>query len=123
MLDRVLRGCAWLCLACIVFFTLGPVGFRPRLIAGEANLDRFAAYFVLAVLFAWAYPHRLLSMGCLVLLSAISLEALQLLTPDRHGHIEDLVIKLLGAAVGLQLGMLTVKFRAARIERRPTDSG
>src|SRR3974390_1515291 len=100
MLNRVVRICAGLCLAYIVFVTLGPVEFRPELIRGEPNVDRFAAYLVVATLFVWAYPRYIIATACIVAVLAISLEALQLLAPGRHGRLEDLQFKLLGTAIG-----------------------
>jgi hypothetical protein len=109
MLNRVLKIAAWLCLAAIIVFTLGPLDLRPHLIDGDAGLDRFVGYVVLAVLFTWAYPRRLLTVGCLLAVAAVALELLQLETLDRHGHVIDVVIKLLGVVSGLQLGLLAHK--------------
>ena len=119
--NRFVRICAWLCLACIAFFTLGPIEFRPELIHGEANVDRFAAYLVLAILFAWAYPGRLPVVIFTIAALSVSLEGLQLLTADRHGHVRDLLFKLFGAAVGLQIGVLTLKVYAVRLKQTPVD--
>ncbi len=112
MLNRVLRICAWLCLGYIIFVTVGPIQFRPELIRGEPNLDRFAAYLVLATLFVWAYPRYFVATACMIAALAISLEGLQLLTPGRHGHLQDLEFKLLGAAIGFGLAASTLRFRA-----------
>ena len=117
--HRFVRICAWLCLACVVYFTLGPIEFRPELIHGEADVDRFAAYVVLAVFFAWAYPGRLVLVIFTIAALAVSLEGLQLLTADRHGHVRDLLFKLCGAAVGLQIGVLTLKVYALRLKQTP----
>ena len=47
---------AWLLAGAIVFWTLGPVADRPQ--SGHPQAERFAAFFVLAVCWALAYPRR-----------------------------------------------------------------
>ena len=123
MLKRVLRICAWLCLAYIIFVTLGPIEFRPGLIRGQPNIDRFAAYLVVATLLAWAYPRYFIATSSMIGALAISLEALQLLTPGRHGRLEDLQFKLLGIVVGFAFGatMLRVCASGLRASQRERD--
>jgi len=42
---------------------------------------------------------------CLIVLgSAVLLELAQLLTPDRHGRIQDAIVKMTGAALGIVAG-------------------
>lgn len=105
LLNASLKVLAWLTLAGIVAATLGPVRLRPQIWLGHADVDRLVAYFGLSFIFVWAYPQQRLRVACLILLGAAALEMFQLLTPDRHGHLVDLAIKLLGAAVGLQTGL------------------
>jgi VanZ family protein len=116
LLQHALKATAWLALAGIVAMTLGPVGARPHVWLGHPDLDRFLAYFALSFIFAWAYPEQRLKVAYLVVLGAIALEAFQLLTPDRHGHLTDLGIKLVGAVIGLPAGVWTRRLlsRAAR---------
>lgn len=111
MRNRVLQICAWLCLTYIIFATLGPIGLRAQLIRGEPNLDRFLAYLVLAAIFVWAYPRYFVVTVCIIVALAISLEALQLLMPGRHGRLEDAGLKLLGALVGFAFGATTLRLR------------
>ena len=118
MLNRVLRICAWLCLAYIIFVTLGPIEFRPELIRGEPNVDRFAAYLVVASLFVWAYPRYFIATACIIVVLAISLEALQLLMPGRHGRLEDLEFKLFGTVIGFAFGATTLRL-SRRINALP----
>jgi hypothetical protein len=113
MLNRVLRICAWLCLAYIVFVTLGPIEFRPEIIRGEPNVDRFAAYLVLATLFVWAYPRHFIATACIIAVLTISLEALQHFAPGRHGRLDDLQFKLLGTVIGVTFGATTLRLRSS----------
>jgi VanZ family protein len=107
LLHHALKAAAWLALAGIVAMTLGPVGARPQVWLGHPDLDRFLAYLALSFIFALAYPQQRLKVACLVVLGAVALEAFQLLTPDRHGHLTDLGIKLAGAVIGLPAGAWT----------------
>lgn len=63
-------------------------------------MERFAAYAVLGALFVTAYPRHFVRVMSLVLAVAISLEVLQHLTPDRHGHLVDAMEKITGGVAG-----------------------
>ena len=64
----------------------------------------FAAFAILGALFCFAYP-RHIALVCLVLFgSALLLEFMQLLTPDRHGRIHDAIDKMAGGSAGLVTG-------------------
>ena len=54
---------------------------------------------VLGALFAFAYPSRVIFVCSIVLISAVALEYLQTLTPDRHGRLLDAFEKLAGGAL------------------------
>ena len=56
--------------------------------------------------FALAYPDRLLLVFAIVVGAAFGLEALQLLTPDRHGRAADALIKALGGISGICVGQM-----------------
>ena len=71
------------------------------MVSNEAGLERFLAYAVLGFLLGHAHPRRLLLVSSVIVVLATSLEALQHLTPDRHGHWADLAEKIAGGLVGL----------------------
>jgi hypothetical protein len=100
MLQTLLRVLAWSALACIAVMTLSAIGLRPVLTANPLY-ERFAAFAILAALFGLAYPGRTMFAIVIVVGSAISLEALQLATPDRHGHVIDFFQKASGGLVGI----------------------
>ena len=65
------------------------------------QLEHFAAFAILGALFCFAYP-RHIALVCLVVFgSALLLEFMQLLTPDRHGRIHDAIEKMAGGSAGL----------------------
>jgi hypothetical protein len=78
---------AWAALAFIAFATLSPIQYRPTL-AGP-QLEHFAALAAMGCAFVLAYPGRTTIVIVIVVGSAFGLEALQLLTPDRHGRTID----------------------------------
>ena len=68
------------------------------------QLEHFAAFAILGALFCFAYP-RHIALVCLVVFgSALLLEFMQLLTPDRHGRIHDAIEKMAGGSAGLVTG-------------------
>lgn len=99
MFSKLVVFAAWGSLAFITFATLSPIGLRPQV--ADVGYEHVAAFALTGLLFGLAYPRRIILVVALVLGSAILLEALQLLTPDRHGRLLDLQIKLAGGSVGI----------------------
>ena len=114
MIHRVSLIAAWLALAFIVFATLSPIDDRPVL-AGP-QFEHFAAFALMGFAFMLGYPRRMLLIVAIVLASAFVLEALQLLTPDRHGRVLDALVKAAGGMSGVGVGYLV-----PRIFRAPFD--
>ena len=104
-------------LAVIVFATLCPIGWRPRLFK-DPDLERFAAFAALGFAAKLALPRkdRLTVAGLLLL--AVGLEAAQLLIPGRDARVPDGLVKALGAVAGVQGGQ--VFFAVRRAARRVT---
>jgi len=94
----------WLALALVAFVTLAPIYDRPTF--GPPHLEHFAAFFVLSLMFMLAYPNRIVLVLLVVVGSAVTLEALQLLTPDRHGQLMDALAKVAGGLCGMTLTFL-----------------
>ena len=70
------------------------------------QLERFAAFAFVGIAFALAYPRRLLLITAIILTGAFGLEALQLLTPDRHARLLDALVKAAGGICGISIGQL-----------------
>ena len=87
-------------LAFIAYATISPIQARPTLLA-SANVERLGAFAVLGALFCLAYPRHMILVALIVLGSAVLLELAQLLTPDRHGRIQDAIVKMTGGAFGV----------------------
>jgi VanZ family protein len=104
MIQRVSIVAGWLALAFIVYATLSPIDDRP--VVASAHLEHFIAFGLVGLAFALAYPNRLLLIVAVVVGSAFGLEAMQLLTPDRHGRVVDALIKATGGVCGISVGQL-----------------
>jgi VanZ family protein len=113
MLHRLLATAAWTAFALIVFFTISPLSMRPGVTA-DPNIERFAAFALLGLLFGLAYPRRLAVDASFVVVAAGVLEMLQLVIPDRHGHMADALVKAAGGAFGVAAAALIVLFVAER---------
>jgi hypothetical protein len=98
MVQRIAALAAWATLVFISFVTLSPIGLRPQ--TGEVGFERFAAFALLGLCFVWAYPRHFVSVTLFLLIVVFGLEALQHLTPDRHGHLIDAMEKAAGAFGG-----------------------
>jgi VanZ family protein len=104
MIQKVSIAAGWLALAFIVYATLSPIQDRP-VVAGP-QLEHFAAFALMGLAFALAYPNRILLVVAIVVGTAFGLEALQLLTPDRHGRVLDALVKAAGGVCGISAGQL-----------------
>jgi len=112
MFQRVCIVASWLMLAFIVFATLSPLEARPVLVA--AQFERFAAFAVLGLAFGLAYPNRIPLVFAIVAGSAFTLEALQLLTLDRHGRLLDALVKAAGGICGIGVSQFVLRTQMRR---------
>ncbi len=110
MFHRLLAVAAWTLLVLIVCVTISPIQDRPTVFASP-SFERLAAFAVLGGLFCLAYPRHSALVWLIVLGSAVLLEFAQLLTPDRHGRIQDAVVKMTGGALGILIGQATKPLR------------
>ena len=118
--QRLFILAGWLALALIAYATLSPIKDRP-VIAG-LQLEHFAAFALLGFAFALGYPRRTVLIIAIVIGSAFTLEALQLLTPDRHGRLLDALVKAAGGLSGIgvmRLGLPILEARFSRIKASP----
>lgn len=112
----------WLALAFIAFVTLSPLRDRPSLFNPQA--EHFAAFAVMALAFVLGYPRRTALIVLFVIFSAFTLEAMQLLTPDRHGRLLDAIVKVVGGLAGVGAGqflLLVLRNQFGRL-RSPADA-
>ena len=100
MLHKLVAITAWASIAFIAYATLSPIQARPQ-ISSSANLEHFVAFAVTGLLFCLAYPRQIVRVCFIVLGSAVLLEYLQTLTPDRHGTLVDASEKIVGGALGI----------------------
>jgi VanZ family protein len=96
---------AWLLAGLIVIWTWGPVGLRPGV--GHPQLERFFAYFFLAVALTAAYPSRKRLIAVAVVAAAIVLEIGQAFIPGRDAGVADALAKMAGGMLGVLLAPLT----------------
>ncbi|SFB46026.1 VanZ like family protein [Rhizobium sp. NFR07] len=104
MTTRLLKLLPWLALAAIIFATVSPIRLRPHDFA-SVDIDRAGAFAVMALLFVVAYPRRWVACAILLILGAGGIELLQFLSPTRHAHLDDAMVKAAGAAFGCLLGL------------------
>ena len=100
MLRKLIAIAAWALLAFIACATISQIHHRPTLPI-SSSFERLAAFAVLGALFCLAYPRHIALVGLIVLGTAVVLEFLQLLTPDRHGRILDAAEKIAGGVSGM----------------------
>jgi VanZ family protein len=104
MLHKFVSMIAWSYLLFVASATLSPVYLRPRLLENEPALvvilEHVGAFAVMGFLFSLSYSRTKL-VCFLVLGSAVILELLQLVVPDRDARVIDAVEKLIGGGLGI----------------------
>ena len=118
-MTTILRIIAWLLAAAVTFATLGPPRLRPHANLGQDG-EHALAFILVGLAFGAAYPrHRLLA--TVMAVAGIGLiEILQLWAPGRHARLEDFVVDMLAAGVGL--AVTAGLDWAIRRSRRPNPS-
>jgi len=109
MVQKLIAIAAWVILAFIAYATISPIQDRPTL-PTSPNFEHVAAFAVLGGLFCLAYPRQIILVCLVVVGSAVLLELMQLLTPDRHGRIQDAIEKMVGGAFGILVGQAFLYF-------------
>jgi hypothetical protein len=104
MVQKLVALSAWAVFALICFATLSPIGLRPS--TGAVGSERFVAFALLGALFVLAYPHHFTGLALFVVVTAIGLEVLQHMTPDRHGRLPDALEKAIGGLAGCSVTRL-----------------
>ncbi|MCO6176879.1 VanZ family protein [Ciceribacter sp. RN22] len=104
--SSVSRVLAWSLLFTVFFVTISPIGLRPHTLT-TVNLDRAAAFAAVAMLFVLAYPDHWKRVGLLLIGGAVLFEILQMISPTRHAHVEDALVKSFGVLVGVAVGYVT----------------
>jgi VanZ family protein len=104
MLHKLAPMTAWACLLFVGSVTLSPVYLRPRWTETEPALivilEHVGAFAVIGFLFSVIYTRT--TLVCLLVLgSAVLLELLQLVVPDRDARVIDAVEKLIGGGIGI----------------------
>ncbi len=104
--SSVSRVLAWSLLFTVFFVTISPIGLRPHTLT-TVDFDRAAAFAVVAMLFVLAYPDRWKRVGLLLIGGAVLFEFTQMISPTRHAHVEDALVKSFGVLVGVAAGYTT----------------
>ena len=113
------RAVAYIVLALIVVFSLSPPSVRPEI--GSVTFERWAAFALFGMLLGLGHPKAIWRGGLFVLFVVVGLEVLQQFVPNRHGRMEDALIKSTGAFMGLGLAG-TIDFILS-LMRRSNDQG
>lgn len=94
-------------IALVTFATLSPLGLRPHM--GGATVERFGAFGLIGFALGMTFPRRFWLVLGIVIVTALGLELLQLLTPDRHGRLIDAWVKLAGGVAGVCASWLALR--------------
>ncbi len=108
----VVRGLAWFGILAIVILSVVPSSLRPVTGVGH-RVEHFAAFALVAGLFAIAYRLPLLRLLVLALLFCGGIELLQLMLATRHARVNDFVIDFFASCFAIGLVFLGEKVMLA----------
>ncbi|QXC48520.1 antibiotic resistance protein VanZ [Agrobacterium salinitolerans] len=111
MTNRFPKYVAWSVLLLILIVTVCPIGFRPHTLT-TVGLDRAAAFAFCSAAFVLAYPRYWLAIIVAGMAAAFGIEALQFLSPTRHPHLMDAIVKAAGVIAGGLTTFSYLLFRA-----------
>ena len=107
--KRVLTLCSEAVLILLVVVALGPAKWAPRSGFGW-EIDHFVGYFVITLMFCFAWPRPFVVGGGLVVFAA-SLEALQAFTPDRSSNVFAALYSSCGVVLAAVLAGVFIQAR------------
>jgi VanZ family protein len=117
--PAIWRGCCIAALVFLVFVGLGPENWQPRSGLGW-EVDHFVGYFVLTLMFCFAWPRPLVVAGALIVFAA-ALEALQALTPDRWSNIWAVFYGACGVVAATLIADLFIRARKRFLPERAQE--
>jgi hypothetical protein len=94
----------------LLFCALGPANWQYRTGLGW-RIDHVVGYFGFTVMFWLAWPERPFMVGGTLMGTAMLLEALQALTPDRHCDFQAALYGVAGALTGTMCAGLLTRLR------------
>ena len=126
MFQKLIIVAAWASIVAIAYATLTDIGFvysiyyklspllmRPRMRTYD-HFEHLIAFAIFGGLFAFACPRHVIFVCSIVFISAVALEYLQTLTPDRHGTLIDAFEKIVGGAFGIFTAHGILRFARSR---------
>jgi hypothetical protein len=128
---RLAQFAAWASIAVIAYFSLARVGviysiyFKlcPYLMWSDmhiyAHFEHVIGFAMFGAIFSFAYPRHVLLVCCVVFGTAVALELLQTVTPDRHGTLMDALDKIAGGAFGILFAKIAFNFWDRRRSVQP----
>jgi hypothetical protein len=106
-IKSVLKVCCVIALILLVFTGLGPAKWTPRSGLGF-QIDHFAGYLVLTLIFCVVWARPLIVAGSLIVF-AVLLEASQALTTDRSSNAEAAFYSACGVLAGALIADLSLR--------------
>ena len=114
-LDEILQR---RCIAFFVYVHLGPARWQPPRTGLGWQMDHFLGYFAATSIVWLAWPRRPFVVGGFMMVVAAVLEALQVLTPDRHADFYAALFGACGALTQAMLAEVFIRVRAAYYRHR-----
>lgn len=117
----VVRGLAWFGIFAIVILSVVPSSLRPVTGMGH-QFEHFAAFALVAGLFAVGYRLPLMRLLVLAFLFCGGIELLQWPLATRHARLSDFLIDFFASCFAIGLGFLSEKVMLV-VDYRPNEGG
>ena len=113
-----MRFCSFAVICFLIYVHLGPARWQPPRTGLGWQLDHFLGYFAATSIVWLGWPNRPFVVGGSLMVTAVVLEALQVLTPDRHADFYAALYGACGALTQALLAALLIRVRATYYRRR-----
>jgi VanZ family protein len=106
--TRMVTTLAWLSVALVLVLSLSPPRYR-MLTGAPRELEHFAAFALVGLMLALAYPERHLRLLASGAAAVAAIELLQVLVPGRHAYFSDFLLNVLGFCMGMAGALMAVR--------------
>jgi VanZ family protein len=112
-MQRIIQVMSWSIAIAIVVLSLIPPSYRPITDASQ-NVEHFTILLGNGVAFGLGYPDRPFVLAISLVIFCGAVELLQLWVPGRHARLNDFIVDVAAALVGLSVTSIATRLSMAR---------
>ena len=112
-MQKICRITAWLLAIAIIVLSLVPPSYRPTTDASH-SVEHFAIFLGIGFAAGFGYPGRPFVLAAWLMVFCGAIEVTQLWVPGRHARLNDLIVDIAAALIGLSVTFVVMRLSTAR---------